>query len=100
MRSRGVKNGRGSASLSKRVDEVGAPYVIVVQHDRNFVREAPIVQIVKMFRKERRLAEVCPVTYDDGPELPSIRAIEVSVANSAATHRFWIFSDTIATMVR
>ena len=54
----------------------------------------------KMSGGERRLAEVCTVTYDDGPELSAIYPIEVSVTNSAATHRIRVLFDTVATMVR
>ena len=54
----------------------------------------------KMFRKERRVAEVCTATYDDGPELSSIRAIKISVENSTATNGLRVLVDTVATMVR
>ncbi len=38
-------------ALKNALTRVRTPYVIVVQHDRNFVREAPIVQIVKCLEK-------------------------------------------------
>ena len=38
-------------ALKNALSYVRTPYVIVVQHDRNFVREAPIVQIVKCLEK-------------------------------------------------
>ena len=38
-------------ALKNALTRVRTPYVIVVQHDRNFVREAPIVQVVKCLEK-------------------------------------------------
>ena len=38
-------------ALRNALTRVRTPYVIVVQHDRNFVREAPIVDIVKCLEK-------------------------------------------------
>ena len=51
---------QGLARSQKRL-RVRTPYVIVIQHDRNFVREAPIESIVKCLEKNDAWLKYAPV---------------------------------------
>ena len=87
-------------ALKNALTRVRTPYVIVVQHDRNFVGRHLLYKVVKCLEKNDAWLKYVLLPTTTVLNYPRICPVEVSVENSAATNRIRLLVDTVAAVVR